>query len=72
MLAPQSPPIPDGAEGVGVLADDVLAKEGVDTPHDPHHAHQHLVQHGQLVAILTSIITLRSAPKEILVNRGIM
>ncbi len=35
--------VPDRAEGVGILADDVLAEQSVDEAHDPDNADEHLV-----------------------------
>jgi hypothetical protein len=57
--------IPDGAERVGVLADDVLAEESVHAPEEPDRAHQHLVQHCQLVAVLPALLGIRPAKAEL-------
>ena len=41
--------VSDGAECVGVLADHVLAEQGVDAADYPDGADEDLVQHGELV-----------------------
>ena len=53
--------VSDGAECVGVLADHVLAEQGVDAADYPDGADEDLVQHGELVAVLTALLTLRPA-----------
>ncbi len=48
---------------MGILADDVLAEESVDEAHDPDNADEDLVQHGELVAVLSTVLTLRPMVK---------
>ncbi len=57
---------------MGILADDVLAEEGVDEAHDPDNADEDLVQHGELVAVLSTVLTLRPIVKReiIVTTRG--
>ena len=48
---------------MGILANDVLAEQSVDEAHDPDNADEHLVQHGELVAVLSTVLTLRPRAK---------
>jgi hypothetical protein len=54
---------------VRILADDVLAEESVDQPDEPDRAHQHLVKHRQLVAVLSAIIAICPAVKNYMNKR---
>ena len=64
--------VSDGAECVGVLADHVLAEQGVDAADYPDGADEDLVQHGELVAVLTALLTLRPAVHKTCSNTVLM